>query len=217
MEKRVKRQLPIWMQKSADREEIGKKNSKSSSKKATEETGKDPCSSDDVSISKIGEKDFRSSQNDSKSYISSRGKPVIGKKASKRRKAPNPSESRDEKKIEGARLTVDDLSSIAKEIVNGEEREEERGDSLSRNERENNAQDSREGIEPARDMLDVFLGPLLRKPVEAGRVDLCSWVEKEGKESFLSLPMSGNPLGEEERRAVKRKTSLRDKVAPYLD
>ncbi|KAJ0095365.1 hypothetical protein Patl1_15765 [Pistacia atlantica] len=66
--------------------------------------------------------------------------------------------------------------------------------------------------DPAQDMLDLFLGPLLKKP----RGD------KEKKTEFTTndegfRQLSQNDVGEEMVSHIKSKSSLKDKVAMFLD
>ena len=72
--------------------------------------------------------------------------------------------------------------------------------------------------DPAHDMLDLFLGPLLKKPVEEkknnfmlGDVAISQEVGKFGIESKKNIAR------EEIVPLMKKKSSLKDKVAMFLD
>ena len=94
-----------------------------------------------------------------------------------------------------------------------------KSESLSRNE-ENSVRKSSERVElggEAKDMLDVFLGPLLRKTAEEKKPEINLNMERDGGGSELLLPGRGRDILGLERETVKRKVSLRDRVALYLD
>ncbi|CAA7403931.1 unnamed protein product [Spirodela intermedia] len=61
----------------------------------------------------------------------------------------------------------------------------------------------------AKDMLDVFLGPLLRKPVEARIPEITQDATTVG--GGCSVLHGNSILEDEEVRILKRKSSLRDK------
>lgn len=66
--------------------------------------------------------------------------------------------------------------------------------------------------DPAQDMLDLFLGPLLKKP----RGDKEKKIEFTTNDEGLRQ-LSQNDVGEEMVSQMKSKSSLKDKVAMFLD
>lgn len=69
--------------------------------------------------------------------------------------------------------------------------------------------------DPAQDMLDLFLGPLLRKPSEEKKTD--SVVENAAFSQDFGIQSENNTVREVIAPPVKKKSSLKDRVAMFLD
>ncbi|XP_057962961.1 uncharacterized protein LOC131154298 [Malania oleifera] len=69
--------------------------------------------------------------------------------------------------------------------------------------------------DPTQDMLDLFLGPLLKKPSKHKKIDFFSEDVKISHE--FRKPSQNKMAGEEPVPLMKKKSSLKDKVAMFLD
>ncbi|KAH0757038.1 hypothetical protein KY290_020531 [Solanum tuberosum] len=119
-------------------------------------------------------------------------------------------------------LTVEDLMSIAKEYVNeneqatsGKGKSGPTEDAISMSIGSLNASPKLNMSEnPTQDMLDLFLGPLLKKTHEEKRVELVR--EEMSLARDLNKKTRSNP-SEDRPVMVKKKSSLKDKVSLFLD
>lgn len=68
--------------------------------------------------------------------------------------------------------------------------------------------------DPAQDMLDLFLGPLLKKPFEQKTRSLIKDMEFAYE---FEMQSQNTVVGEEIEPLMKKKSSLKDKVAMFLD
>ncbi|KAL5168993.1 hypothetical protein HKD37_11G031004 [Glycine soja] len=99
-------------------------------------------------------------------------------------------------------LTVEDLMTIAEQYVKDYENKD-------RKERSSRQRD------PAQDMLDLFLGPLLRKTLEKEKIK--SVVENAKITHEFSRQSQDKLAGEEMVPLMKKRNTLKDKVAMFLD
>ncbi|XP_062172753.1 uncharacterized protein LOC133878220 isoform X2 [Alnus glutinosa] len=151
------------------------------------------------------------------------GRKVEESAASKRRKAKG--SDFDDNDVE---LTIEDLMAIAEEYVKVEKNTEQQASnrecgserqvlmtaSSSRNSSEEIAIIDRTTVDPAQDMLDLFLGPLLKKPVVEEKK---SFVKDIAFAYEFERQTQNNVVGEEIEPLMKKKSSLKDKVAMFLD
>jgi hypothetical protein len=72
----------------------------------------------------------------------------------------------------------------------------------------------RRTADPAQDMLDLFLGPLLKKPLMEENK---SFVKDIAFAYEIERQSQNNVVGEEIEPLMKKKSSLKDKVAMFLD
>ncbi|KAF5182389.1 hypothetical protein FRX31_028021 [Thalictrum thalictroides] len=73
-----------------------------------------------------------------------------------------------------------------------------------------------EAGDPAQDMLDLFLGPLLKKPTTTEEKRE-TYTEEIALDNRFGKACDGEELGKKVPTLMKKKTSLRDKVAMLLD
>lgn len=69
--------------------------------------------------------------------------------------------------------------------------------------------------DPAQDMLDLFLGPLLKKPVDEKKKDF-AMSDTDFSQQF-GIQSKTNIVREETAPSMKKKSSLKDKIAMFLD